>query len=253
MANLWIRRNSITQYKIIEVPGGITAKQVMDRYQPNYLINGGLYARDVMRNITYTKPYGRDFSGYLFSDLMMILGLQDNPTALDVSHKDSVRNNPLIINAISGAPYLIHKGEPVLDWGNRFSDDIAGPSPDNLTVKAFRSIIGFNSGFFKMCATDEPITLKKALEVALSLDLDEALALDGGGSCHLQKDNTAYITSYRANVTWILVYTDNAHTDIPDPTLQPPIFVAPNDIITEFVVDCPHCHKPFQITVTKND
>ena len=214
MASHWIPLNIISHYRIINTKGGVTPTQIQNIYKPDYFINGGQYARDSMQNITYMM-HGGTFDGHLFSDEMLVLGTSDNPAYLDVIHKDTVRASTTISNAISGAPLLVYDGKPDIRWGNFFSASIAGPSQDNMTLKAFRSLIGFNSDYLIMCSTDKPVTIPDLASIAVNqFHLKYAFALDGGGSCHLQKSSTPQITSYRANVSWILIYLDTGYAPV---------------------------------------
>ena len=171
------------------VTEGMTANQVYSKYKPNYIINGALYDMSTKTNITNAKDEGVT-SGYLFSSEGISFN-EDN--SIEWSTKsESTRD------FIAGSPCLVKNGVKYVDWGNKYSSYIDGSHK--------RSCIGFNDKHLFLFASDNENTIDETVNNCLKLGMKYAINLDGGGSCHLQKDTTVVKSSSRANVSWILVY-----------------------------------------------
>ena len=177
------------------VTNGMTAKQVYDKYKPNFIINGALYDMDTKTNITNARDEGK-VSGYLFSDEGIRIN-EDN--SVEWSTKDQATRD-----FIAGSPCLVKNGAKFVDWGNKYSSYIDG--------KHKRSCIGFNDSHLFLFASDLDNTINEAVDNCLKLGMKYAINLDGGGSCHLQKDSTVIKASGRANCSWILVYLKKPST-----------------------------------------
>lgn len=169
---------------------GMTAKQVYDKYKPNYIINGALYDFSTKGNITYAKDEGEK-SGYLFSQEG--IGFKED-NSIEWCTKDSATRD-----FIAGSPCLVKEGKKFIDWGNKYSSYVDGSHK--------RSCIGFNDTHLFLFASDKENTIEETVNNCINLGMKYAINLDGGGSCHLQKDTTVTKSSSRANVSWILVYT----------------------------------------------
>lgn len=168
---------------------GMTAKEVYSKYKPNYIINGALYDVSTKTNITNAKDESVN-SGYLFSNEGISIN-QDG--SIKWSTKDESTKD-----FIGGAPCLVKNGVKNIDWGNKYSSYIDGSHK--------RSCVGFNDTHFFLFASDKENTIEETVNNCLNLGMKYAINLDGGGSCHLQKDTTVVKSSSRANCSWILVY-----------------------------------------------
>lgn len=172
------------------VTDGLTAKQVYEKYKPNYLINGALYDVSTKTNITNAKDEGVS-SGYLFSN-----------EGISFTEDNSIKwttKGEATRDFVAGAPCLVKEGKKFVDWGNKYSEYIDG--------KHKRSCIGFNDSHLFLFCSDLENTIDQAVDNCIKLGMKYAINLDGGGSCHLQKDTTITKSSSRANCSWILVYT----------------------------------------------
>ena len=178
------------------VTEGMTAKQVYDKYKPNYIINGALYDFATKTNITYAKDEGVK-SGYLFSQEGIAFN-EDN--SIEWCTKDSATRD-----FIAGSPCLVKNGSKYIEWGNKVSSYIDGSHK--------RSCIGFNDTHLFLFASDNETTIDETANNCIKLGMKYAINLDGGGSCHLQKDTTIVKSSSRANVSWILVYLKKQVSD----------------------------------------
>lgn len=169
---------------------GMTAKEVYQKYKPNYILNGALYDMGSKTNIVNCKDEGKN-SGYLFSS-----------EGIGITEKYSLcwsKQEVVSKDFIGGAPCLVKDFKQFIDWGNKYSSYIDG--------KHVRSAIGFNDTHLFLVATDNETTIKELSNVCINLGTKYAINLDGGGSCHLQQDDKVLKSSTRANCSWILVYT----------------------------------------------
>ena len=194
MASQVIPFSRIKKIDIINVKGGITAADIMKKYNPDYLVNLALYdttsGENITRLIDENKP-----SGYLFSDdgIGLVKGLPVW-TSFEEAKKDKE-----ITDYVSGSPVLVSKGKKDIDWGNRYSSYVDGTH--------LRTAVGFNDKSLILLATDSSVSLNKLAETCIDLGATHMINCDGGGSCHLQKGNSVYRRSYRRNCSWLLVYT----------------------------------------------
>lgn len=178
------------------ITDGMTANQVYNKYKPNYLINGTLYDMSSKINIANAKDEGV-VSGYLFSEE----GISFNENnSIEWSTKNQANRD-----FIAGSPCLVKNGVKYVDWGNKYSSYIDGSHK--------RSCIGFNDTHLFLFASDYENTIDETVNTCLKLGMKYAINLDGGGSCHLQKDNTIIKSSSRENVSWILVYLRKQEVD----------------------------------------
>ena len=187
MATISINLNQIRKIDFI-ITQGMTAKQVYEKYKPDYIINGALYDVNTSTNITYCKDNGKT-SGYLFSQEGLII--DEDKIAWDYL------NNSLN-DFIGGSPCLVKEGKKFVHWGNKYSSYVDGVHK--------RSCIGFNDTKLFLFSSDNEMSIDKTVDTCLNLGMKYAINLDGGGSCHLQKGKTIVKSSGRANCSWILVY-----------------------------------------------
>ncbi len=207
MASFWINRQEVKSVIVVNHPGGITSANIYNQYKPDFFINGGHYDSVSMQNITRQRNNTRD-SGHLFGPASIAFDHQGQPKAID-NLNDLVNLDPVQYpNYIAGSPPLVIGKKVDIQW-NPYSTQIAGPAPD-MTLRRHRSFFGFNDTHYILCATDNPMTIPEIAAISKSWNLTTSLAMDGGGSCHLQKGSTPAIMSYRANVSWILFYTTKA-------------------------------------------
>lgn len=188
MSTYSISLNDIEKIDFI-ITEGMTAKQVYDKYKPNYILNGALYDFSTKGNITNAKDEGVK-SGYLFSQEG--IGFKED-NSIEWSTMDSATRD-----FIAGSPCLVKNGKKYIDWGNKYSSYVDGSHK--------RSCIGFNDTHLFLFASDNENTIDETAENCIKLGMKYAINLDGGGSCHLQKDTTIVKASSRANCSWILVY-----------------------------------------------
>ena len=194
MASQIIPFSRIKKIDIINVKGGISAADTMKKYNPDYLINLALYDTTSGENITKLVDNNKA-SGYLFSDEG--IGLMGGfPTW--TTFEEAKKNNA-IADYVSGSPTLIKNGKKNIDWGNRYSSYVDGTH--------LRTAVGFNDNSLILLATDGVTSLDKLAETCIDLGATHMINCDGGGSCHLQKENKVYRRSYRRNCSWLLVYT----------------------------------------------
>ena len=175
---------------------GMTANQVYSKYKPNYIINGALYDVSTKTNITNAKDEGKT-SGYLFSEEGISFN-EDN--SIEWSTKTQATRD-----FIAGSPCLVKNGAKYIDWGNKYSSYVDGSHK--------RSVIGFNDTHLFLFASDYENTITETVNNCIKLGMKYAINLDGGGSCHLQKDTTIVKSSSRANCSWILVYLKKQTTE----------------------------------------
>ena len=187
MATISINLSDIKKIDFI-VTNGITAKQVYEKYKPDFIINGALYDVDSSTNITYCKDNGKS-SGYLFSQE----GLSIDEDEIKWGTLNNATND-----FIGGSPCLVKNGKKFVYWGNKYSSYVDG------THK--RSCIGFNKNKLFLFSSDGEMSIDKTVQTCLNLGMEYAINLDGGGSCHLQRGKTVIKGSSRANCSWILVY-----------------------------------------------
>lgn len=187
--------SKIKKIDIINVQGGITASEVMSKYKPDILMNLALYDTDTSTNMTFLEDENKK-SGSYFS--LEGIGIKRNKT-LVWCNKEEAFSSDEIRDYVSGSPILIKDGKKNIDWGNLYSSYVDG--------KHVRSCVGFNSNSLILVASSGSITLEDMANHCLSSYYPTYMInCDGGGSCHLQDTSTVYVKSYRANVSWLLVY-----------------------------------------------
>lgn len=175
------------------VTKGMTARQVYNKYKPDYILNGALYDMATKTNITNALDEGKK-SGYLFSSEGLAINGQKH--VVWVSEKEAKSSN--YRDYIAGSPTLVKNGQKFVSWGNKYSSYVDGSHK--------RSVIGFNSTHLFLLASDYNNTISGLANYCINAGMQYAINLDGGGSCHLQKGTKAIKRSGRANVSWILVY-----------------------------------------------
>lgn len=185
-----IPKSKIEKIDIINIQGGITASQVYSKYKPDFLINLALYDTATKQNITNLKDEGVA-SGYLFSDEG--IGIKNGNEIVWTTKKDDK-----VQDFVSGSPILVKNSQKCIDWGNKYSEYIAG--------EHIRSAIGFNNSEVILYSSEKKMALNELSQALISEKCQFAINLDGGGSCHLQKGTKVYQKSTRSNVSWLLVY-----------------------------------------------
>lgn len=190
-----IKKENIKSIKFINIEGGITYKEVMNKYKPDILMNLALYDVETKQNIVKMKVDNKA-SGYLFSDY----GFKIENNVMSFSHINKSNN------FIGGSPTLIQNGKINIDWGNKYSSYI-----DGVHV---RSSIGINDNELILYCSDEKQSVQELSNSMLKLGCKFAINLDGGGSCHLQQGDSIFKKSTRGNVTWLLIYLKEKGSDI---------------------------------------
>lgn len=187
MSSFSIKLEDIKKVDFI-VTTGMSAKQVYEKYKPNYIINGALYDVNTKTNIVFAKDNGQA-SGYLFTQE----GICFDENKVYWGTQKSATND-----FVAGSPILIKDGKKSIEWGNKVSTYVNGTH--------LRSVVGFNDTHLFLMCTDNEMSLDSTAQSCLSLGMKYAINLDGGGSCHLQKDSTIVKNSARYNCSWILIY-----------------------------------------------
>jgi len=204
MANLWIKQTKIKKIDIINVKFGLTAKEVRDKYRPDYFINLAMYDTTSGLNITRLEDENVKF-GYLFADVG--IGIMGDKDLIWTDYKTAYADR-IVRDFVSGSPPLVidniivnTKDKKV--WGNKYSAYV-----DKIH---YRSFVGFNKKYLILCASDNPMSLPATAYTArYNLHCRYALNLDGGGSCHLQAGDKIYKNSTRRNASWLLIYMNNS-------------------------------------------
>lgn len=187
--------SKIKKIDIINVNGGMTAIDVMKRYNPDVLINLALYDLNTGTNITFLKDENVKSGSYFSNDGIGIKGDKE----LVWCSKETAFADDAIRDYVSGSPVIIKDGKKVKEWGNKYSSYIDGSHK--------RSVIGFNKDNLIMVVSDGNITLDGMADHCIqSYKPTYAINCDGGGSCHLQDKTKIYSKSTRANASWLLVY-----------------------------------------------
>lgn len=195
--------NEIKKIDIINVPGGIAARDVMSKFKPDYLINLALYDTETMTNIVNMLDENKP-SGYLFSQ--QGIGIIDGKTPIWCDLTKAKSDNT-ITDFVSGAPALVINKNMDIDWGNKHSAYI-----DQTHI---RSALGFNDAELVLYVSDGALSIKELSKSMLNLGATYAINLDGGGSCHLQEGSKVLKSSGRKNVSWLLVYLDEEVNTMP--------------------------------------
>ena len=187
--------SKIKKIDIINVQGGITATEVMEKYSPDVLINLALYDTTSGTNITYLEDENVKSGSYFSSEG---IGIEGNKGLVWCS-KDEAFANEEIRDYVSGSPVMIKDGVKDIDWGNKYSSYVDGSHK--------RCCVGFNKSNLILVASSGNATLDDMADYCLSgYKLTYMINCDGGGSCHLQDSTTTYVKSTRANTSWLLVY-----------------------------------------------
>ena len=225
MSDIIIKKKYIKKYDIINVKGGISAKDVYAKYKPDAFCNLALYASDVMINITRLEDENVS-SGYLFSD--EVLGIKGDNEIVWVDYGDAFADKE-IRDAVGGSPILGVKDKMNIRWGNKHSAYV------DKTWQ--RTAIGDNDSEFIMHTSDEALTIPElATIMTYNKHCKNSLACDGGGSSHLQMGQRALKESTRANVSWFLIYFDKTQMFVDivtDQILKDYIYAANGEVITQ--------------------
>ena len=195
MASQLIPLNKIKKIDIINIQGGMTYAQVMDKYKPDILMNLALYDASSGTNIVNMEDENK-LSGYLFSNYG--IGIKENKELCWINYANA-KTNSSIRDFVAGAPTLISNGKINIDWGNKYSDYVNG--------KHKRTVFGFNDTHLILIVTDNEMTLKEVANTGLNnFGAKYMINCDGGGSCHLQVGDKIHIKSTRKNASWLLIY-----------------------------------------------
>ena len=198
MASLWTKFNDIKQINMINVPDGLSPKQVKVKY-PDADIISSLAMFVLSNGLNFVRFEDENVKGgYLgASEGIGIIGKKELVwcTYLDAYNSIEIRD------FCAGFPAIVKDGKENIDWGNKYSSYTDG------THK--RLLIGFNNDYMVICATDYKITLKSAARVMIGFGCKYAINCDGGEwSPHLQIGNKIIRQGYRKNPTWLLIYLD---------------------------------------------
>ena len=225
MSDIIIKKKYIKKYDIINVKGGISAKDVLSKYKPDAFCNLALYASSVMINVTRLEDENVK-SGYLFSDEM--LGIIGDNELVWVDYKE-VYADKNIRDAVGGSPILGINDKIDIKWGNKHSS--------YLDRNWMRTAIGDNDSEFIMHTSDEALTIPElATIMTYNKHCKNSLACDGGGSSHLQMGQRVLKESTRANVSWFLIYFDKTQMFIDvmtDQILKDYTYAANGEVITQ--------------------
>lgn len=194
MANVKINVQNIQKLEVMNFQNGKTAKDIVEEYKPDYLLNLGLYDMSTKTPLTKVKDENKSY-GYLFSDLGF--GIDNNKIEWankNGDHKDF----------ISGSPTLVVDGKKKIDWGNKYSEYVDGVH--------YRSVLGIDDNHIYLLATDSKSSLSKLVDTSLKLGMKYAINLDGGGSCCLYAKDRYLRYSIRANTSWLLVWLKDYNT-----------------------------------------
>jgi len=194
--NYWIPHDKIKKLKIVNER--LTAKEVYNKYKPDYFINLALYDTLSGQNIMAMEDENKK-DGYVSSTKGM--GIRGDKELVWVTPAEAFAD-PAIRDFVGFRPSLVDEGSINIDWGNiKASKSMLG--------KHIRSVIGWNDNYLILCATDNSVTIESAADIAKSaLHCKYAGNCDGGGSSHLQKGSEIAKKSIRRNASWLLVYVD---------------------------------------------
>lgn len=193
-----IKLKDVYKLDMINVNGGMNSKSVMNKFQPDYLINLALYDMASAQTITWLEDENKQV-GYLFSENG--IGIENNKELRWIDRNKAFASETLR-DYVSGSPTLIINGEIDIRWGNKYSSYIDG--------KHKRSAIGFNDEELVLYTCTDSINLKTLAQRMLNYGCKYAINCDGGGSCCLQNKENVLQYSSRKNVSWFLVYLNES-------------------------------------------
>jgi len=225
MSDIIIKKEYIKKYDIINIKGGILAKDVYAKYKPDAFCNLAMYDTLSMVNITRLEDENMK-SGYLFSN--EVLGIIGDKELIWTDYSNAYARKD-IRDAVGGSPILGKDGKMSIRWGNKYSSYI--------DKTWYRTAIGDNDFEFIMHTSDEAISIPElAVEMIYNKHCKNALACDGGGSTHSQIGQRILQESTRSNVSWFLIYFDKAKMLIDivtDQILKDYIYAGNGEIITQ--------------------
>ena len=168
----------------------LSGAQVLAKYNPDHIINAGLYDNQTGRNMTFLTANGINDGAYFsrkgigFKDGKVIWCTQGEATEF-----------------IGGSPVILEAGQKIIDWGNQVSSYLQGSH--------IRSWAGLKkNGELIINVTDRKMTLEELQDEALKYGAYHAINLDGGSSRYLQISNRIVINTGKRNESWILVWGD---------------------------------------------
>lgn len=191
--------SKIKKIDLLNVKGGITATEIMKKYNPDWLCNLALYDTTGMQNMTFLEDENTKSGSYFSADG---IGFIDHKTPIWCTYKDAC-NRDDIYDYVSGSPVLVREGKPVKDYGNKYSSYIDGSHK--------RMAVGITSNKeLVLLASNYSNTPEELRGYALSNipNLIGLINCDGGGSVHLQNKSTIYKSSSRANCSWLLIWLE---------------------------------------------
>lgn len=199
--------SQIKKIDIINVRGGITAKEIMAKYNPDWLCNLALYDVGTMQNMTFLEDENVKSGSYFTSDG---IGIIDHKTPIWCTHKEACSRED-IYDFVAGSPVLVRDGKPVKDYGNKYSSYVDGSHK--------RMAVGITSSDeLVLLASNYENTPEELRNYALKNipNLIGFINCDGGGSVHLQNKSKVYKSSSRANCSWLLVYLKDEKPNVPE-------------------------------------
>ena len=191
MKNISIDRDKIWFVDIINVSGGITGKDLYDKYKPDYMINLGMYTSG---GINFVRMDDENIkTGYLGSSFG--LGIKGRKELVACTYQKAY-DSTNIREYISGFPTLRRNNQVAIDWGNKYSSYIDG--------RHNRSVVGFTNEYLNFYFFEQA-----TVEEIANTDDIFSMNCDGGGSCHLQDGENVIQRSTRKNASWLVVYMED--------------------------------------------
>jgi hypothetical protein len=196
MPSIKIDKSKVKRIDLINVQGGMTAKEVYAKYKPDVFMNLALYDTLYGTNITKLEDENVQ-SGYLFSDKGY--GIKGDKEVVWTTFQQAVQSKD-IRDFFAFSPLLMDNGVKNIDWGNKVSNQVNGTS--------YRSLFGDNENEYIFAVSNTPLSIDDEQKLAESLGCIRAGNFDGGGSCHLQQGTNIIVNSNRANVSWLLMWLE---------------------------------------------
>ena len=198
MSNVKVRLDDVKQIDIVNVPGGITAKE-LKKLHPDAEVISSLTMFVLKNGLNFVRVDDENKKdGYLGGNDG--IGINNEKELVFCTYNDAYLSND-IRDYVSGFPTLVKDGKVNIDWGNKYSSYVDGYHK--------RLLIGFNGHLLIIVATNRKISLTAAAKLMVRYGCDYAINGDGGDwSPHLQRGNTILRKGYRKNPTWLLVYMD---------------------------------------------
>ena len=214
-------KKTAKQLKCVVVDDLMTTKEVHQKSQSIFTINGGFFDPINKKTVSYVTCDGHPCADPLFNENLFanpntrkhmdkILNRSEfrilecfNGYRFEIAqHKSSIDFECQLLNSMQGGPLIY----PQLQLEEEYfivKDETGNIIRESASVlhKTPRTIVGLkNKNIYFLIFTDKhPVTLEEAAQHCEQLGLDRAMALDGGGSTSMNYKNKIEIISTPEN------------------------------------------------------